>query len=158
MHNSTHTFRMGNTYCCQHTHIVFSTKNRVPLISHDLSPRLYAYIGGVVRNRNCSLLSAGGVEDHVHLLIDVHQSVALSDLVRDIKSNASRWFHEDMLLDAFAWQSGYAAFSVSASNIEAVRGYIDRQHEHHKSQSFEDELIAFLERHGISYDLKFLLD
>lgn len=103
-------------------------------------------------------MSAGGVEDHVHLLVDIHQSVALSDFVRDIKSNSSRWFHADLSVADFAWQSGYSAFSVSVSNIDAVRAYIDRQHEHHASLSFEDELIAFLDRHGITYDRKYLFD
>ncbi len=154
----THTANMGNTYCCQHTHIVFSTKYRAPHISSSLAPRLYAYIGGIARSQNCSLMSAGGVEDHVHLLVDIHQSVALSDFVRDIKSNSSRWFHDDLSVADFAWQAGYAAFSVSVSNIDAVRAYIDRQHEHHASLSFEDELIAFLDRHGITYDRKYLFD
>jgi len=147
---------MGSTLCCHFVHVVFSTKDRQPLIVPELTPRLYAYLGGIARHNECSLVAAGGIEDHIHVLLTLHPSHALADLVRDLKSNSSRWMHEEGGIARFAWQSGYAAFSVSRSNLNAVGTYIDTQREHHARRTFKEELVEFLERHGVEYDERYI--
>lgn len=147
---------MSSTLCCNLSHIVFSTKNRKSLITTELAPRLYAYLGGIARKRKCSLIVAGGVEDHVHLLVDIHPSTAMADLVRDLKSNSSGWVHGTISVPEFAWQTGYAAFSVSKSNASAVAKYISNQAAHHRRRTFKEELIEFLERHEVPYDAKYM--
>lgn len=147
---------MSSTFTNLNIHIIFSTKNRAPRIDSAFADRLYAYIGGITRNLDCPALAAGGIEDHIHLLISLHPSVALSDLVRDIKANSSKWLHEDVKTE-FEWQRGYAAFSVSESAVPDVRAYIANQREHHAKRMYQDELVAFLERHNIKYDRSYLL-
>lgn len=147
---------MSNTLTNIVIHIIFSTKGRAPQIKPEFAERLYSYIGGVARNLECDLLAAGGVEDHVHLLVAFHPTVAVSDLLRDVKSNSSRWLHEDLKV-AFEWQRGFAAFSVSESNVPEVRTYIANQREHHTRRSYEEELVAFLERHNVTFDRTYLL-
>jgi REP element-mobilizing transposase RayT len=142
-----------------HSHLIFSTKNRDPLLLPDFSPRLFEYIGGILRDQKCPLLAAGGMPDHVHLLVGIHQQKAVCDIVRDIKSNSSHWIHETFPnLMGFAWQAGYGAFSVSYSNIGQVKKYIADQAEHHRVRSFKEEFIAFLERHGMEYDERYIWD
>lgn len=139
------------------THIIFSTKHRSPWIEHTWQPRLYEYIGGLLRNRKCALLCAGGVEDHVHLLVAIHPTTNVSDVIRDIKANSSRWVHETITTKSeFAWQSGYAAFAVSRSLTDQVSAYIRAQEEHHRTVSFQDELRAFLTRHGVEFDERYV--
>ncbi|MBN8597855.1 MAG: IS200/IS605 family transposase [Planctomycetes bacterium] len=147
---------MSSTFTNINVHIIFSTKNRAPQIDSAFADRLYSYIGGIARKLDCQMLAAGGIEDHIHLLIGLHPTVAISDLVRDIKANSSKWLHEDVKT-AFEWQRGYAAFSVSESIVPHVRAYIAKQREHHAHKSYEEELIAFLERHNIKYDRTYLL-
>lgn len=147
---------MGSTLCCNLLHIIYSTKDREPLILPEFAPRLYAYIGGIAKHRDSALIASGGIEDHVHLLVNLHQSHALADFVRDLKSNSSRWMHEDIGMSRFGWQTGYAAFSVSKSNVESVKHYIDRQREHHAGKSFEEELIEFLQKHEVDYDPRYI--
>lgn len=146
---------MPQSYTCLTTHIIFSTKTRQPLIETSFADRLYGYIGGIVRDSNSTLLAAGGMPDHVHLLVRCHPSVAMADLLRLIKSNSSKWMHDTISRD-FGWQAGYAAFSVSRSNINPVAAYIARQLEHHQTQTFQEELIGFLERHGVEYDERYI--
>lgn len=148
---------MASTLVCHYVHIIFSTKDRHPWIADSFASRLYAYVGGIVRNRDCALVAAGGIEDHVHLLTTLHPSCSLADLVRDIKANSSRFVHDEIRLPDFAWQSGYAAFSVSKSNVDAVIKYINTQREHHGVRTFKDELIDFLEKHGVEYNPEYVL-
>lgn len=149
---------MASTLICHMMHIVFSTKERGPLIHADLAPRLYAYVGGVSRQRGCTLLAMGGIEDHVHILTTLHPNVGLAGFVRDIKSNSSRWMHEEVGVPRFAWQSGYSGFSVSKSNSATVARYIGNQRKHHAKKSFKEELIEFLERHEVEYDPRYVFD
>jgi putative transposase len=146
---------MANTYSNLLAHIIFSTKGRERLIDADLKPRLYAYIGGVLRNIDGSLLAIGGLEDHVHLLLRYPPRAAASDLVRLVKSNSSKWIHEE-LERSFAWQTGSAIFSVSESVVPDVRACIERQEEHHRGVSFKEELIAFLKRNSVEYRDEYL--
>ncbi|HEY7180062.1 MAG TPA: IS200/IS605 family transposase [Blastocatellia bacterium] len=137
-------------------HIVFSTKNRQPLITGANQSRLYEYIGGTIRALGGIPIAINGTEDHVHLLAKLRPDKALSDVLRDLKANASGWMR-DVLPDSkdFSWQRGYGAFTVSQSNVEKVRDYVARQKEHHQKKSFRDEFIEFLEANGIEYDEKY---
>lgn len=134
-------------------HIVFSTKDRRPLITPAYAVRLYDYIGGTLRSLGGICLELNGTEDHVHLLAKLHPTRAVPDVLRDLKANASGWMHEVFpSLRHFSWQRGYGAFTVSHSNVESVRRYISRQKEHHQKVSFRDEFIQFLKANGIQYD------
>ena len=140
-------------------HIVFSTKNREPFIDEELGPRLYGYIGGIIRNVGSVLLAAGGIEDHIHLLVSLGRQTSIADLVRDVKSNSTGWVHETFPgRNRFAWQSGYGAFSVSRRVIGQVRDYIAIQKEHHRKESYKEEFVRFLREHGLEYDERYLWD
>ena len=144
---------MPQSFVSLNCHVVFSTKSRLPMINSDLAERLYGYIGGVVRNEGGSLTAAGGIPNHVHLLVSMPKTTSVADMVRSIKSNASRWIHDTFPgLDKFAWQTGYGAFAVSHSNVDAVKRYIADQEEHHRVMSFKEEFIALLKRHNIDFD------
>src|SRR5262249_19659636 len=124
-----------------------------------LQPRLYEYFGGILRNHNGVLLAAGGIPDHVHLLVGLHRETCVAEAVRLIKANSSKWIHESYTdLAHFAWQTGYGAFTVSYSHLDRVKAYLARQEEHHRLQSFKDEFLAFLDRHHIPYDEKYIWD
>ncbi|MBE3133584.1 MAG: IS200/IS605 family transposase [Acidobacteria bacterium] len=139
-------------------HIVFSTKERRPWLREDVRPRIFQYMGGIAANMKCDLIGAGGVADHVHLVVLVHPSVAAADFVRTLKSNSSGWVHEVLPdLAGFAWQDGYAAFSVSMSVLPRVKQYVATQEAHHKKMTFEQELVELFRRHNIAYDPRYLL-
>ncbi len=144
---------MGHTYTALHYHIVFGTKTRAPSITPAIQTRLYEYVGGIIRSQDCILVAIGGMQDHVHLLTTIHPTTCVADLLRLIKTNSSKWVHENLNgMHGFAWQSGYAAFTVSRSILGAVEAYILDQQTHHTARSFEDEFVALLQRHGIPYD------
>ncbi len=150
---------MAGTYTNLLYHLVFSTKERLPLIGRELQPDLYAYLGGIVRGEGGILLDIGGMSDHVHLLTKLKPVHSVSEILRQIKANSSRWVNEEKLkMRKFAWQDGYAAFSVSESRVDAVRRYIQQQEQHHRGQSYQDEFRALLERHGIEDDERYLWD
>jgi REP element-mobilizing transposase RayT len=138
-------------------HLVFSTKERRPLITIDYQPRLYDYIGGVIRNIGGISLGINGTDDHVHVLTKLRPDRALSEVLRDLKSNATGWLHDVFpRLADFSWQRGYAAFTVSQSNLKQVQRYIANQKEHHQKVSFRDEFILFLKANGIQYDERYI--
>jgi putative transposase len=150
---------MPQSFACMHCHIIFSTKNRDPLIMPDFAPRLFEYIGGTLREQESPLIAAGGMLDHIHLLVSLNKKTAVSNLIRDIKANSFGWIHRTFpKLRGFSWQSGYGAFSVSYSNISRVKKYIAGQAEHHRVRSFKEEFVAFLKRHGIEYDERYVWD
>jgi putative transposase len=125
---------MPQSLASLYVHLVFSTKHREPLLTADLCPRLYPFIGGIVRDRKCVLIEIGGIPDHVHALVSLGREMAVAPLVRDMKSVSSLWIHTEFPdRKDFAWQAGYGAFSVSESNVEAVRTYIQKQAEHHRA-------------------------
>ncbi len=114
-----------SSFTCLNYHLVFSTKNREPTIDDRWQQRLYAYIGGILRQQGGTLMAAGGMPDHVHLLAAISKSVTIADTLRDLKANSSKWIHNEVSPQAsFAWQSGYAAFTVSQSGLESVRQYL----------------------------------
>ena len=138
-------------------HIIFSTKDRRPIITIDHQPRLYEYIGGIVRGIGGISLGINGMEDHVHLVAKLRPDRALSDVLRELKANASGWMHDVFLRPSeFSWQRGYAAFTVSQSNVKQVQRYIANQKEHHRKVSFRDEFINFLKVNGIEYDERYI--
>ena len=150
---------MPGTYSQILLHIVFSTKQREPWISPETAERLYPYMGGIVRAEQGVLLAVGGIEDHVHLYLRWRPDAALSDLMRTVKSRSSKWVHETFpALGAFAWQEGYAAFSVSKSQEPNVKRYIANQREHHAKDDFKSELLRLLRAHEIDFDERYIFD
>ena len=147
---------MADTYTSLLYHIVFSTKNRAPIITKDIKSPLYEYIGGVVRSERGSLLEIGGVEDHVHLLARFKPISAIADTIRLIKTNSSKWLNESIVSDRFQWQTGYGAFTVSKSTLADVSRYIRNQPGHHRKHTFKEEFIRLLELNDIDYDEKYL--
>jgi putative transposase len=140
-------------------HVIFSTKHRTPLIQTAFQHRLYEYIGGIIRGQNGHLIEIGGIEDHIHLLTSLSAKISISDTIRDIKANASKWSNEFSDLGSrFEWQKGYGAFTVSYSQIDSVRLYIQNQRAHHQTKSFEEEYIAFLKLHDIAFEHKYLFE
>ncbi len=135
-------------------HIVFAVKERRPCLAGAVCARTHRYLGGTVRQLGGVAIEVGGVADHVHLLVRLHQDTSVSAIVRDIKANSSKWLKQH--LSGFAWQTGYAAFTVSPSQMARVRDYIRNQEAHHQKVSFEDEFIRLLDAHGITYDRAFL--
>ena len=150
---------MPGTFTQLLLHVIFSTKHRSPWITPDLSERVYPYIGGIIRSEGGSLFEIGGAPDHVHLYLRCKPDRAVSDLMRVVKAKSSKWIHETFVeLDAFAWQEGYTALSVSRSQEDVVRTYIRNQESHHARRGFEGELRALLEAHGVEFDQRYLVD
>ena len=150
---------MGRTYSSLSYHLVFSTKYRRKTISPDWSEQLYQYIGGIIRNKNGVLLEIGGIEDHVHLLAAIPPTIAVSDMLRFIKSNSSGWVNETIKpKEKFGWQPGFGAFTVSHSQEPVVRTYIQNQQQHHREKTFQDEFLAILAAHEISFEPKFVFE
>ncbi len=135
-------------------HVVFSTKERRGLITVDLREDLYPYIGGIIRGEKGVPIAIGGTKDHIHILAKFPASVSVSDLLRRIKGNSSKRIKDKGR--PFAWQRGYAAFSVSQSLSGKVKTYIQRQEEHHLKNTFQEELLALLRMHEVEYDEKYI--
>ncbi|HYX54382.1 MAG TPA: IS200/IS605 family transposase, partial [Candidatus Limnocylindrales bacterium] len=131
---------MPHTYSQNYLHVVFSTKERRKLITREMQPKLWAYLAGIARNHDFLVLANGGMEDHVHLLIQLPPVLALAKAVSTLKSNSSRWMSEHG--SWFAWQEGYGAFSVSASKLGTVESYIANQERHHRRITYEDEFLG----------------
>ena len=138
-------------------HVIFSTKQRLPLITSDLRNDVFAYLGGIVREMGGAALIANGMADHVHMLIRIRPAHSIAEMVRVIKTNSGKWIHRKGH-PRFAWQAGYGVFSVSESNIPAVTRYIADQENHHKKQSFQEEFIAFLKKNHVAYDERYIWD
>ncbi|MEO6391090.1 MAG: transposase [Pyrinomonadaceae bacterium] len=136
-------------------HIIYSTKDRLPLIRTDWRDRLHGYLGGIVKGMNAVPLAISGVEDHVHALVGLKSTHRLDYFVRDLKADSSAWVHQE-LQKKFDWQKGYAAFSVSPLAVEGVKRYVMNQVEHHRKVSFKEEYLELLNLSGIAYDEKYL--
>jgi REP element-mobilizing transposase RayT len=146
---------MPQTYTRLLYHVVFSTKNREPWIDPAWRDELHAYIGGILNNRKGQLLAAGGVPDHIHLLVRLAAVRSVSDVVRDIKSNSSGWLHQRGVRP-FDWQDGYGVFTLSPAAIPGVTAYINNQAQHHAVTPFRDEFLRLLSEHEVEYDEKYL--
>ena len=147
---------MSHTYTNLLTHVIFSTKDREPLITAALQDDLLAYLGGIVRELGGALRAANARPDHVHLLCSLPPILATADALRVVKTNSSRWVHRNRRLTGFEWQTGYGAFSVSHSLAPAVVRYIGNQEKHHRRVTFQEDLIAFLKKNGIAYDERYI--
>ena len=140
---------MEKTYTQLYIHIVFAVQNREPLIKKNWRDRLYHYITAIVQNHGHKMLSIGGVEDHVHLLIGLNPTEALSTLVKELKRDSTIWINKNRLvMDRFSWQEGYGAFTYSKSQLPAVCGYIGNQEIHHQKKTFSDEYDEILRKYG----------
>jgi REP element-mobilizing transposase RayT len=150
---------MPNTYTQIYIQIVFAVKGRQNLIAKENREELHKYITGIVQNRDQKMLSIFAMLDHIHLLVGIKPSIAISDLVRDIKAGSSKFINDsNWLNEKFNWQEGFGAFSYSKSQIDNVIKYILNQEEHHKKQSFKEEYIEFLQKFDIEYDEKYLFE
>lgn len=137
--------------------IVFSTKNREPALMKENRPELFRYIWGILKNKKCHLYRINGVEDHLHIVTHIHQTVALAPLVKDIKLASSEYIREmDLFPDFKGWQEGYGGFTYSIKAKDALIEYVKNQEEHHKTISFREEFIALLREHEVEFDEKYL--
>jgi len=148
---------MSHTYCSVLLHCVFSTKERRKTIPVEIQPRLWAYLGGVTREHGMTALSVGGTEDHLHILLSLPPTKALSDAMREIKAASSWWMRHVAEQQSFEWQEGYGAFSIGQSQVSALLGYIANQEAHHRTLSFEQEFKTILEKYQIGYDPRYVL-
>ena len=147
---------MSSTHLSLHYHLVFGTKNHEPVITSAWRDRLHAYLGGAIRTLDGVPGAVGGMADHVHLLVGLRATHTLADVLREIKSVSSKWVHEEVGVGSFAWQEGYGGFTVSASQLEKVRRYIQQQAEHHRTRTFREEYLALLQRVGVEFDERYL--
>ena len=148
---------MAQTLVSLMVHVVFSTKNRHPMITPEVEPDLCAYLGGTLRNLESPCLAVGGTENHVHLLISQSKNLALSRLMEEIKKSSSKCIKtKGPALRSFGWQEGFGAFTIGESQVEALRRYIAGQKERHKKLTFEQELIALLKKYRVQFDERYL--
>ena len=142
---------MSHSYASNRVHLVFSTKDRAKIIVEEVQAKLWAYMAGIAKNQGFDAIIIGGVQDHVHALLVLPPVMPLAKAVQFIKGSSSKWMNESGGA-AFAWQEGYGAFSVSASQTDDVVRYIENQAAHHAKRSFEEEFLAFLRKHGLEFD------
>jgi REP element-mobilizing transposase RayT len=144
---------MGHSLSSVHVHFIFSTKNRLPLLAGN-ETAMFAYLGGIVRELEGKAVIVGGLTNHVHMLVRMPNDVGVSDFMRVVKANSSRWIRQRKR--DFGWQTGFAAFSVSMSVLPEVTRYIREQEKHHRKMTFQQELLALLKKHGIEYDERYI--
>ena len=145
------------SYVSSYFHCVFSTQDRRPHITVQLRERLWPFLGGIARENKVKALSIGAVADHVHLLLSLPATMPIAKAMQLIKGGSSKWVHEtfaDQRL--FAWQTKYGAFGVSLSQVDGVINYIEKQEEHHRKMTFQEEFVALLKKHHIEYDERYL--
>ena len=148
---------MAHSYSSCLMHYVFSTKNRRKTISSELRERLWPYLGGIARENDMKALAVGGTDDHVHILVSLPATVSVSKAIQLIKGGSSKWIHETFPFHAdFAWQEGYGAFSIGTSGVKDTMRYVDAQEEHRRTKTFEEEYLAFLKKHDIEYDERYV--
>lgn len=150
---------MANTYSQLYFHIVFAVKGRANLIKTHWKDELYKYISGIITNKDQKLMIINGMPNHLHLLISTKPNCNLSDLVRDIKTNASKWINEKRFVNGkFQWQNGFGAFTVSQSQLQKITNYIKNQEEHHKVKSFREEYVDFLKAYNIDFNTQYIFE
>lgn len=147
---------MAQSFTCVYLHVVFSTRERLPLVPRKDQERLWSYVGGILKNHGMKGLAIGGMEDHIHVLVSLSSEMSTAKVVNLIKSNSSKWLREKN--PEFGWQKGYAAFSVSVSALDSVAEYINAQPEHHRKRDFRQEYLALLKKHGVAYDPQWVFD
>jgi putative transposase len=150
---------MAGTYTKLYYHIVFSTKNRQPFISVQIEGSLHQYIAGILRGLEGSCVEINGMADHLHILAILRPKAALSDVMREIKANSSKWVHKTHPeLPQFGWQDGFSAFTVSKSQAESVARYIRDQKAHHSGHDYQSELLELLAKHEVEFDARYIWD
>ena len=150
---------MAGTFSQLYIQIVFAVKGRKNLIDKKWKDELYKYISGIITNKGQKAIIVNGVSDHIHIFVGLKPSMAISDLVRDIKNNSSNFINDKKFVESkFSWQEGYGAFSYAHSQIEQVYNYILNQEKHHQKQTFKDEYLEFLEKFQIEYNEKYLFE
>ena len=150
---------MAHTYTDLLIHVLFSTDKRQPFLDEELRARLFSYMSGILKRIGCTPLLINGVNDHIHALLVLPPTLRVADVIEKLKANSSKWIHETFPQKRyFAWQAGYTAFSVSPSNRKRVLDYIAGQEEHHTRRSYQEELLAFLKKSGISIDPRWGLE
>lgn len=149
---------MAQSLCKIYLHIIFHVKTVSPQIANVHLERVHSYIGQLVNNTGCKVIRIGGIGDHVHIVCILARNENVAHLVEEVKRNSSRWIKTlAPTYEHFAWQNGYAVFSISQSQINKVIDYVANQAEHHKKQSFREEYLAFLQLYKIEYDDKYVL-
>jgi len=150
---------MGQSLVKNYIHIVFSTKQREPIIRPPYEEGLHTYLGGICNSLECRPIRIGGFTDHIHILCMLSKKMALVKLIEELKSHSSKWMKtKDRSLEHFYWQNGYGAFSVNPTEVDTVVAYIANQHEHHSKKTFQDEYRAFLEKYKVEYDERYVWD
>lgn len=150
---------MANTYSQIYLHIVFSVKGRQNLINQKWKAELHKYICGIINGKEQKVYAIGGISDHIHILVSIKPNIAISDLVRDIKANSSKWINEKGFLNGkFQWQEGFGAFSYSQSQLDNVIAYINNQEIHHQNKTFKEEYIELLQKFNVEFDKKYLFE
>jgi REP element-mobilizing transposase RayT len=150
---------MGQSLGFVLVHLVFSTRDRSPLLHESLRPDLFAYLATLVRGAGCECYRVGGVSDHVHIALRLSRTVTIAKLVEEVKSSSSKWLKtQSPELDNFAWQRGYGVFSVGPADLGALGRYIDGQEAHHRKATFQQEYRAFLVKYGVEFDERYVWD
>jgi REP element-mobilizing transposase RayT len=147
---------MSHIYYSSLMHCVFSTKERRKTIGVELQPQLWAYIGGIARTHGMKALAVGGIEDHVHILLSLSATMAIAKAMQQIKTASCKWMHGHCGRNSFEWQEGYGAFSIGVTQVHDTIAYICNQEEHHRKCDFQAEFIAFLKKHQIEYDTRYI--
>ena len=150
---------MANTYTQMYIQIVFAVKRRQNLIQKKWKDELHKYICGIVNGKGQKVYAIGGVEDHIHILVSIKPNIAISDLLRDIKANSSKWINEnEFVRGKFQWQEGFGAFSYAQSQLDNVIAYVNNQEQHHQKKTFKVEYLTLLQKFNIEYDEKYLFE
>src|SRR5262245_53752422 len=150
---------MAQSLAMNIVHLIFSTKNREPLLTAQIRPDLHSYIGGILREWDSPAIIMNSVADHMHILFCLSKNHALKKVIEEVKKGSSKWIKtQGREFANFFWQAGYGAFSVSQSNAPAVTKYIERQEAHHRKIGFQDEFRSFLRRYEIDYDERYVWD
>jgi len=150
---------MPQSLSAVYIHLVFSTKERRPFLRDEPTRvSVHSYLGGISKHLGCAPIITGGMEDHVHLLARFGRTITQAEWVKELKRVSNLWIKEQYSIRNFAWQGGYADFSVSASNLEQVKTYIQNQQEHHRRLGFQDELRSLLKKHKIEWDERYVWD
>ncbi len=150
---------MANTFTQIYIHIVFSVKGRQNLIEKKWKDELHKYICGIINGKDQKAYAIGGMADHIHILVSIKPDIAISDLVRDIKANSSKWMNKKLFgVGKFQWQEGFGAFSYAQSQLDTVINYINNQEQHHQKKSFREEYLDMLQKYNIEYDEKYLFE
>ena len=150
---------MGQSLAQNYIHIIFSVKNRKPLINESIEQELFQYIGGLCKNLESTPLEVGGYKNHIHILCILSKKLPLATLIQKVKSKSSKWIKpKGPEYKNFYWQNGYGAFSISSSKVESFRSYIKKQKEHHQNMSFEEEYKDMLKENNVEFDARYIWD